>query len=532
MNKNIKKLIESAPRKPGVYVWKDDGGRMLYVGKAENLRDRLRNYLSPQDSKTAKLVERAHSIETILTKTDTEALILEDALVKQNQPRYNVRLRDDKRYPYIRITVNEDYPKIEVVRRVELDGSRYFGPYTDAGSVRRVVNAACEIFGIRKCKHDLRNVRRPCINYGMRKCSAPCRMIGREEYAARVGQACRFLAGQCGRVKKELLSKIKAKSRRMEYEKAAELRDILTAIESLSVPQDLSSATLEDMDVLGYASLEGRADITQLKVRNKKVVAVLHYPLKGEYAGDSSRSMKAFIKQQYTTKDLVPKRILTSAYPEDGKLLEKTLLETLGVKVAIARPFRGQKYKLSEMAVENSIHQLARERNERESTRGLNSLRKAIGLSKTPARIEGYDISNLGEKHTVGGMVVFTDGCPDKKQYRRFRIRGERGQDDPGSMAEMIRRRFNHPEWETPSLILLDGGKAQLNACLKHIPGGVPAAAIAKRFEEIHLPARTKPVRLAGNSPALLLLQQVRDEAHRYSRAYHLKKRGKEFIEG
>ncbi|ODS38660.1 MAG: hypothetical protein A7316_07515 [Candidatus Altiarchaeales archaeon WOR_SM1_86-2] len=485
MNKNIKKLIESAPRKPGVYVWKDDGGRMLYVGKAENLRDRLRNYLSPQDSKTAKLVERAHSIETILTKTDTEALILEDALVKQNQPRYNVRLRDDKRYPYIRITVNEDYPKIEVVRRVELDGSRYFGPYTDAGSVRRVVNAACEIFGIRKCKHDLRNVRRPCINYGMRKCSAPCRMIGREEYAARVGQACRFLAGQCGRVKKELLSKIKAKSRRMEYEKAAELRDILTAIESLSVPQDLSSATLEDMDVLGYASLEGRADITQLKVRNKKVVAVLHYPLKGEYAGDS-----------------------------------------------IARPFRGQKYKLSEMAVENSIHQLARERNERESTRGLNSLRKAIGLSKTPARIEGYDISNLGEKHTVGGMVVFTDGCPDKKQYRRFRIRGERGQDDPGSMAEMIRRRFNHPEWETPSLILLDGGKAQLNACLKHIPGGVPAAAIAKRFEEIHLPARTKPVRLAGNSPALLLLQQVRDEAHRYSRAYHLKKRGKEFIEG
>lgn len=530
MNDSILNSIESSPDKPGVYLWKDDKDRILYVGKAANLRERLKNYLKPADIKTQRLVENSQTLKTIITKTNIEALILEDALVKQNQPKYNVRLRDDKRYPYIRVTANEDYPRIDVVRRVEADDSRYFGPYTDSGSVRKVIKTVGELFGLRQCKTRIGKKTRPCINYSMGKCSAPCYVLDKREYSERVFQACRFLAGEYKKVRIELLDKIKKLSKRMEYEKASELRDTLLAIESLSQPQNISSAKLKDMDVLGYGQYEGNAGITQLKVRESRVVAVLNYSLRGEYSDSPKESMKAFIKQHYATKDLTPKLIYTSSEPEDKKVLEQALSKDSGFKVRISQATRGQERKLAEMAVEDSVHQLMQEKIEKDSVNRLDALRSLLRLNKIPRRIECYDISNIGEKHTVGGMVVFTGGKADEKEYRRFEIKATRKQDDPENMAEMIQRRFKHSEWNTPSLVVLDGGRTQLTACLKHIPDKVKTIALAKKFEEIYLPERAEPITVRKYHPALLLLQEIRDEAHRYSRAYHIKKREKTFL--
>ncbi len=529
MKESIRRAIGNAPKKPGVYLWKTNSGKILYIGKAENLRNRLRNYLNPADAKTIRLVEKSHNLETILTKTDTEALILEDALVKQNQPRYNVLLRDDKRYPYLKITVRDKYPRIDVVRRVEPDGSRYFGPYTDVKSVRKLVNVIGELFGVRNCKHDLDKLKRPCIRYSMGKCAAPKLVMDKKQYSKRVLKACEFLSREYEKIKKDLLKDIKRLSETREYEKANDLKSILDSVDSISRIQDVSSSKLPDMDVLGYAQLDGKANITLLKVRNHKVVALLHYPLKGEYCTQPDQSMKAFIKQHYSMGDLTPKLIVTSCEPDDRMLLERTLSDIAGASVKILFARRGQKRKLVEMALQNSIHQLKQEKLENEVAGRAEALKKALGLRKKPTRIEGYDISNIGGKHTVGGMVVFTHGKADKSQYRRFAIEGA-VQDDPGNMAQMIKRRFKHPEWEKPGLILLDGGLAQLNSCIRHIPSDVFTLALAKRDEEIYVPGKNSPLKLEKNDPALLLLREIRDEAHRFSRAYHKNKRGKNFL--
>jgi excinuclease ABC subunit C len=529
MNARVRKTIDAAPRKPGVYLWRSDKGRVLYVGKADNLRSRLRNYLNPQDEKTARLVDAADSVETVVTKSGREALVLEDALVKHNQPRYNVRLRDDKRYPYVKVTVWEMYPRVEVARRVEADGSLYFGPFVDAKYVRRIINLMGELFGVRTCRYDVTKLARPCIKYSMGKCCAPHQVTGKREYAARVRQACDFLSGRMGAVERRLKAEMKKASAGLDYERAAELKTKLDAIESMVRARDVADAKLPDMDVLGYAFDRGRANVTELKVRASKVVAVLHHRLKGEYATDAGESMKAFIKQHYTTADLTPKLVVTSCAPADRKLLEESLTGLKDSKVMVSYAKRGQKRRLADMAVENSLHQLEQERLEKLVMGRLESLKKTLRLPHTPHRIEGYDVSNLGGEHTVGSMVVFTDGAADKSGYRRFKVKAA-GQDDPRNLAEIVERRFNHPEWGTPDLILIDGGVAQLNACVKHIPSGVTVAALAKKEEEIRLPGRRQPFKLPGNHPGLHLLQAVRDEAHRFAVSYHRKRRGKEFI--
>jgi excinuclease ABC subunit C len=530
MDERIRSAIWKAPKRPGVYLWKDALGKILYVGKAESLRDRLRNYLAPPDEKTARLVAASSTVETVITKTEEEALMLEDALVKQNQPRYNVRLRDDKRYPLIRVTVGEKHPRIEVVRRVELDGSRYFGPYTDSQSVRKVMRVVGDYFGVRRCSHDLSRMRRPCIEHRIGKCAAPCQAMGADEYSRRVAAACSFLGGKQKQLKDELKAQIRRLSARMEYEQAAVLRDMLSAMDSLSRSrQDVSSSRLKDMDVVGYGFAEGRANITQFKVRVHHVVAVLHHPLTGVYADDPSQALKAFIKQHYTSADLIPALVVSSGEPADRPILEAALAKVRGSLVRIQVASRGQKRKLAELAIENSIHQLCQEKLAKEAPDPLEVLRTAFRLGRRPQRIEGYDISNLGAKGTVGGMVVFTDGRPDKGGYRRFRVRGL-GQDDPANLAEVVGRRFAHPEWKTPDIVLLDGGRQQLTACRNLIPAGVAVLALAKKDEEIHLSGRREPVRLSRDNPGLLMLEAVRDEVHRFARAYHIKRRAKEFL--
>jgi len=531
MKEAIKKFIQRASIKPGVYLWKRKDGRILYVGKANNLRNRLKNYLHPVDHKTELLVEQSDLIETIVTKTESEALILEDALVKQNQPRYNVRLRDDKRYPYLKITVAEEYPRIQIVRRVETDRSRYFGPFTDAGAVKRIRGLVVELFGIRTCNYDVRRLTRPCIKYSMGKCCAPYVVTPKNEYNTRVGQACKFLAGDYKKLKNEVKRGIKQESKKLNYERASELKNILDSLTAFAEPQDLASATLPDMDVLGYGAHKGKAAISQMKVRNHHVVAVLTFPLKGERVEDAEEALKSFINQTYTAEDTIPKLLYTSAEAEDKFLLEEKLKDISKNKVSIIRASRGQKHKLAQMAVEQSIHYLTQEEIEQDRESRSESLKIVLKLETSPQRIEGYDISNLGSKASVGGMVVFTNDKPDKSEYRRFKIRWKKGQDDPNNMAEVIQRRFNHPEWKFPDLVLLDGGKPQLNTCLPHIPAGIPVVALAKRDEEIFQPKKQNPIKLKKNHPGLLLLQEIRDEAHRYSKAYHTKRREREFLD-
>ncbi|MFH1721815.1 MAG: hypothetical protein ABH950_04330, partial [Candidatus Altiarchaeota archaeon] len=317
---------------------------------------------------------------------------------------------------------------------------------------------------------------------------------------------------------------------KMNYERASELKKILDALVAFAEPQDLAGASIPDMDVLGYATHLEKAAISQMKVRNHHVVAVLTFPLKGERLDVPEEALKSFINQTYAAEDTIPKLIYTSAEPEDKLLLEGKLTDIRGNKVSITRASRGQKHKLAQMAVEQSIHYLTQEGLEEGRESRGEELRKAIGLSSVPQKIEGYDISNLGVKAAVGGMVVFTNEAPDKNEYRRFRIRWKNEQDDPHNMAEVIQRRFNHPEWKFPDLVLLDGGKPQLNTCLPHIPAGIPVVALAKREEELFLPKKQNPFKLPKNNPGLLLLQEIRNEAHRYSKAYHEKRRKKEFI--
>jgi len=531
MDESVKKTIGRASSEPGVYIFKDAKARILYVGKADRLRERLKSYVNPADPKTERLVADATTLSTIVTSSGVEALILEDALVKQNQPRYNVRLRDDKRYPYIRVSVGDPYPRISVVRRVATDGARYFGPYVDARDIRRVINLVGEFFGICKCKRDHKKMKRPCLNHSLGICAGPGSMIGEKDYDALVSRACDFLAGDYGRVKRSLVSTMKDHSRKREYERALRIRESISAIESLAERQHISGAMLPDMDALGWASHAGRANVCQLKVRGHKVVAVLHHPLRGEYALDPAMSMKAFIKQHYTMADLIPAIMATSAEPEDRMLLEEALSGIRGKKVAIRFASRGAKRRLTEMAVKNSLHQLEQEELIRLGKDPLHELAKELRLPGPPKRIEGYDISNLGDKATVGSMVVFTDGVPDKSQYRMFGVRGE-GQDDPGNMAEVVGRRFRHDEWRTPDLVVLDGGKPQLSACRKLIPRGVPVISLAKKEEEIFRVGSKRPLALPKDGPPMLLLRGIRDEAHRFGKRFHTIKRGKQFIRG
>ncbi len=531
MNNRIKEAIKKAPNKAGVYIWKNKNDRILYIGKAKNLKKRLQNYLSPTDLKTKRLVETSDIIQTIITKNDVEALILEDALVKQNQPRYNVRLKDDKRYPYIKITVQEEYPNIQVTRNITIDGARYFGPYTNAGATRKIVKILIEIFGIRKCMKKLDNVKRPCINYSIGKCSGPCRIISGKEYQQHVKDGLRFLSGDITPMRKEVLAKIKEYSKKLDYEKASNLKKTLDAIDILSEKQDVSNAHLQDMDILGYALVDKRANITQMMVRNHRIVSVLHHPLKGEYMLEASKSMKAFIKQHYTTKDITPKLIITSCQPEDKELLEKTLKRLDGFRVEIQFAKRGQKRKLAEMAVENSIHQIKHEIIKKKIPDKSSSLAKALKIAKIPVRIEGYDISNIGVKHAVGSMIVFRDGKPEKSEYRRFKIRALGRLDDPKNMAEVIQRRFKHTEWISPDLIVLDGGKGQLAECVKHIPENIPVIALAKKHEEIYQKGSEKVLKLGNDHQGLHLIQEIRDEAHRFAKKYHKTRREKGFID-
>jgi excinuclease ABC subunit C len=522
-------------------MFKDRGGRILYVGKAKDLRKRVLSYLKPKEElpqKTRLMMERAEDLETILTATENEAFILEDTLVKRHQPRYNVVLRDDKRYPWVRLDPKEDYPGLRVVRRIKKDGALYFGPFSSAGAVRSTLKLIETVFPLRKCKGGRPPKRsRPCLNYQVGRCLAPCtREVPQEVYRGYVEEVRLFLEGRNRELVVRLKQGMKAASEAMEFEKAARIRDRLQAVERTIERQHVVSRSMEDWDAAAVEGGEGLFKVVVLHVRKGALAGSRDYSFRNPVASPAE-IMEAFVKQYYAGGAFIPKRVLVNEEPGDMDSIRGWLSDLAGRRVALYRPLRGEKLELVKMAEANARN-LARAAEGVEGAGLMEQVKEALHLEEVPERIEGLDISNVQGRSAVGAVVSFREGKPDKAGYRSYRIKAVEGIDDYGMMAEMVARRLN--QGEAPDLFLVDGGRGHLAAVARVVedaagPDGPAVAAIAKRDEKsgekadkIFIRGRKNPLPLGPDHPVLHLLMRVRDEAHRRAVGYHRKLRGKD----
>ena len=533
--------LKSLPDRPGVYLMQDEAGDIIYVGKALSLKDRVRSYFSgtPSSPKVRALVNRIADLDYIVTDSEVEALILESNLIKEHRPWYNVRLRDDKNYPYLKIT-NEPFPRVMVVRRREDDGSRYFGPFTNSQAMRQTVKFLRKHFPIRACRRRLEgNKERPCLNFHINRCLAPCTgEVSPEAYGEIVDQVCRFLEGRREGLIKDLTAKMEAAAKDLRFEEAARLRDQINALQYAAQDQQKIVGDLGlDQDIIGVAQGEGIACVQVFFVREGKIVGREQFLMEDESGSAPAEIVAAFLQQYYPRAAHIPKEILIETEVEDSDALSQWLSTKRGSKVYIKVPRRGPKRRLVALVQENARLALedilgAQSRRQEETQRALTRLKEVLGLPDLPGRIEGYDISNIQGREAVGSLVVFTNGEPDKDQYRRFRIRTE-GPDDYAMLQETVRRRFLRGLQEGtpwPDLILIDGGKGQLSSVtsvLAELDLSIPSCSLAEREEEIYLPSSPEPLRLPRDDAGLLLLQRIRDEAHRFALTYHRQLRSK-----
>jgi excinuclease ABC subunit C len=541
----ITEQLKQLPSNPGVYIMKDTGGKILYVGKATHLKDRVRSYFQASNGlpeKIRQLATEANSLDYFVTGSEQEALILECNFIKQYRPPYNVRLKDDKGFPYIRIDFNEEWPNITFTRRLKNDGARYFGPFTNAWSVRHTIKTLEAIFGFRSCSKPITGTdKRACLKYYMKRCSAPCiGAVTREEYLEIVKQAVLFLEGKQEHIIRQLESQMKAAAQMEEFEKAARLRDQIQAIKMVIEEQRITGRLRGEHDVIAFVTNRDEAYVQVYFIREGRLIGREGFVLTGTRAEEPTAIMTSFVKQYYDNATYIPPHLLLQ-YPIDD---ESAIIEWLKQKrngaIDITIPQKGKKKELIDIVVKNAEQGLQQEkiRHFEEPAvldSALKEMQKIIGLSKMPERLEGYDISNIQGKEAVGSMVVFEHGKPKPAQYRRFRINTVSAADDYAMLQEVLKRRFKHFEtsdkaspdgWGSiPDLVLIDGGKGQLNAAqgaLKEVgANSVPIASLAKQNEEVFVPGRKKPIILPRNSSGLQLLQRLRDEAHRFALAYH-----------
>jgi len=548
------------PDAPGSYQFKDREGRVIYVGKARSLRQRLATYFqSPRHlpPRTAAMVAAAETVEWIQVRNEVEALMLEYSLIKQHRPRFNVRLRDDKSYPFLAITVSDEWPRPTVMRGRKRKGVRYFGPYGHAYAIRETLDLLLRTFPLRTCsdakfrRHE--RLGRPCLLYHIEKCSGPCiGAVDRETYDRLVAELIEFLEGDTEPVVERLEAEMREAAANLEFELAARLRDRLASVRKAIERQQMVAERDEDLDVVGIAEDDLEAAVQVFYVRRGRVVGRKGFVIDkvedltpGELVGD-------ILEALYDDPPLgVPRTVLVPVEPEDPELYRDWLSLQRGSKVEIRVPKRGAKRELHETVTRNAAEEFNRHRLRRASdhnarARALNELQDALGLPDAPLRIECYDMSHIQGSDYVGSMVVMEDGLPKKSDYRRFRVRSVPGNDDFAAMEEVLTRRltayldersrpvdersgkFSYP----PQLLLVDGGKGQLNVAVRvleelGLDDEIPVAALAKRFEEVYLPGRADPVRLPRGSEALYLLQRIRDEAHRFAVTYHRQLRGK-----
>ena len=528
--------LRQVPQKPGVYLLKGKSDRVLYVGKAGNLKNRLTSHIvrgSADQARLAAAYSKLEDFEYIVTDSEMEALILEANLVKLHLPKYNVRLKDDKKYPYIKVTTNEPYPRVFSTRDLTRDGSALFGPYTNARSMRRALNAVTRIFPLRTCKGKLPKTL--CLDFQINRCYGPCEnKIRKSEYRHMVAQVVRFLSGKDTQVEKELEKKMGEASSRLDFEAAARFRDQLRAVREIIRKQRVVFGDHIDRDIIGTARYRSNACAALLQVRDGKLIARENYLLHARATASDAELLGSFLGQYYKNAFFVPKEVIVPVAIPDEDLFVSWLTEKRGSRVRLLIPKRGEKVRLLELARLNAKHELARNvslSRKRALSASVLELAQSLKLDNPPRRIEAYDISNTGGKESVGSLVVFDNGKAKKDAYRRFRIRTVEGQDDFAMMQEIVERRFKRLESEgrpPPDLVLIDGGMGQLNSAKKAVDRyfqGVPVYGLAKRMDELYLPDGGK-VMLPRGSPSLHLLQRLRDEAHRFAITYHRKLRG------
>ena len=533
---------------------------MLYVGKAQDLRARVRSYWQRQSTgethRIRSAIERVADVEWTLTDSVSEALLLEANLIKRYRPRYNVRLKDDKSYPYIRMTLADDFPRVERTRKLPDDGSRYFGPYASATSVDEAMDLIRRLFRFRTCTLDIREgertLLRPCLLYHIKRCQGPCiEAVSRADYRADIAQVELFLEGRQDAVARQVRAQMDAASAALEYERAAVLRDKLRAIERTMESQKMAAHAHTEEDVLGLARRDTHAAVQLFAVRDGKLVGRDVFLLDAPRDSTDAEVLQGFLQQYYLRAATVPRAVLVPLALPDADGLAGFLAERRGGRrVRLHVPVRGEKRELVELAARNAAETLDREAarwlaDEGKTLGALEELAVALSLPGPPMRIECYDISTIQGSDTVGSMVVFEEGRPITSQYRRFRIRSVAGQDDFASHAEVMRRRFRRvttgeegsveeARWRLPDLVVIDGGKGQLGAALAAAreagADDIPFVGLAKEREELFLAGRPEPVVLSGSSPALFLVQRLRDEAHRFAIAYHRDLRSKRTV--
>ncbi len=537
--------LKTLPAEPGVYLFKNAQGEILYVGKAASLRDRVRSYFqTTHDLKTQRLMREVWDFEYIVTPSEREALLLEATLIKKHQPRYNIRLKDDKRYPYIKLT-DEPFPRVEVARRVARDG-RYFGPYTSSDAVRETVKILQKIFRLRTCALSLEKIparQRPCLDHYIGLCDAPCvGAISQEEYEKLVQEASLFLRGRRSDLIEELRARMEEAAQRLDFERAARLRDQIAALERLfSGHHELVARPIE-RDLIGYAIENRTACIQVFFVRAGKLVGRESFFADAPLHTSPSELLTAFVKQYYGKIEQIPREILVPCALDEPEAIGRWLSERRGGSVSLRVITRGPTKKLLDLVSHNAELAL-RARTDIPPTYddALGELQRVLKLATLPRRIEAYDISTLYGQHAVGSMVVFCDGLPKKSEYRRFRVQTVSGIDDFAMIAEVLKRRLERARsgderfLPLPDLILIDGGKGQLSAAraiLRQLNcEQIPTIALAKEHEHIFVESRARPIVLSRESPALQLLQRVRDEAHRFALTYHRAVRHKSFLE-
>jgi len=529
-------LRAHAPEGPGVYIFKDGSGRPIYVGKAKNLKKRVLSYFKISGDlphKTQVMMSRAKSLEFILTTTDKEAFILESNLIKKHLPRYNIILRDDKQYPWLRLDPQEPYPSLCIVRKARKDGARYFGPFSSALSVRSTVKLIDRIFHLRKCRQrTLPKRSRPCLNYQLERCLGPCAIeVSSENYKEIVDQVTLFLEGRSQDLIKALRKSMEASAEYLDFEKAAKIRDQIKAVERTVERQSVVSPKMKDQDVIGLARSEARHQIVVLSIRNGHLSGSRDYAFRNEQ-GSPAEVMEAFVKQYYPREAFIPKHVLLSEPIEDESGIEEWISELAGKRIYIECPSRGEKSRLTKMAVANAENLLK----SRVEPDVIALAQEVLKLKKTPRTMEAIDISNISGDLAVGAVVTFVDGEPHRAGYRNFRIKTVEGIDDYGMMTELISRRLSSDP--VPDLIVVDGGKGHLAAVKKivdeHHAGDPPdLVAIAKANQDevsdkVFILGRKNPVLLRQDHPVLHLLMRIRDEVHRRAISYHRKLRGRD----
>ena len=548
--------LAAVPLEPGVYLHRDAARKVLYVGKSASLRDRLRSYFGSKknlDPKSVELVSRIDDFEYIVTASEQEALLLENSLIKEHKPKYNIRLKDDKTYPYIKVDLAEDFPRIYVTRRTANDGARYFGPFASAGSVRKTLDLLKRLFPYRSCTKTITgNDSRPCLEYHIKRCVAPCTgYASRNDYSEVIAQVVMFLEGNTKEIVSDLKTTMLEASDNLEFERAGALRDRLKAIEKVYEGQNVVGLGREELDVIGAAYGGEEAWVEIFFIRQGKLIGRDHFTMSGTREEEGQEILARFIEQFYSSASHVPRKILVPESITDKEVVAGWLETKRKGPVEINVPQRGAKRRLIEMVTTNAAQGLEQLKLKwiSDSTRmetAMSELQEELNLPRSPKRIECYDVSHIQGTNTVASMSVFQDGKPLSSNYRRFKIKSHDGNDDFASMREVLSRRFkrlknardggeeNASFAAAPDLVLIDGGKGQLSSAVEvmlHLGlQDIQLASIAKREEEIFLPDAAEPVIMPKNSQGLFLLQRARDEAHRFAVTFHRNLRGKSSV--